>query len=207
MERRLKVQFVATYKQNMSGDCNVWEQGKSSLEVIKQKIKNCPPQNLDVAMLELALIFDTKFDKCEGTMQKLQTQIDKLKFEAKELKAKNCQLSNASSEGLQVFLNCMDVVREQARVKNKLFTMHEKIQAIDLFVKQPSIQEALEQIGVLKNEQKIEGSPQMTADSSLKPDIKMIQNLASEAANLTICDDQSASGLFMNQLIDTKENL
>ena len=52
----------------MSEECRVWDTGKSSLELVRQKI--IMATDIDSATLNLAVILDTKFDKCEETMQK-----------------------------------------------------------------------------------------------------------------------------------------
>ena len=42
-------------------DLRIWENGKSSLELLKSRLKD---PAFDSIVLELALMLDTKYDKC-----------------------------------------------------------------------------------------------------------------------------------------------
>ena len=52
-----------------SSDLRIWENGKSSLELLKCKLKD---PAFDSVVVELALMLDTKYDKCQDTINLLQ---------------------------------------------------------------------------------------------------------------------------------------
>lgn len=78
---------VVTTKQ----DGNLWKDYRSSLDTIKQKLLTAP--DLDTASVDLALIFDQKFDDLEVIREKLETKLRDLQQRLRSLKFKNKSLT------------------------------------------------------------------------------------------------------------------
>ena len=104
--------------------------------------------------------------------------------------SKIADLNQHSTEGLAIFLNCIDTVKEEARIKNNILTFQDKLKCLELFCQKPSIRDALVEItlsqkglpsGMIKlDDQTVDGSSKKEA--------------AGQTMNLTIT--HSDAGLF-----------
>ena len=69
-EKQLRSEYKQKMRQELSSsDLRIWENGKSSLELLKCKLKD---PAFDSVVVELALMLDTKYDKCQDTINLLQ---------------------------------------------------------------------------------------------------------------------------------------
>ena len=116
--------------------------------------------------------------------------------ENKFLLSKIADLTSQSTEGLAIFLNCIDSVKEEARIKNNIFTFQDKLKCLELFCQKPSIRDALIEIsmnqkGLPTSTQMIKMDDQTLESSKAKP---------SDTMNLTITHSDA-------QLFDKFETL
>ncbi len=75
-------------------------------------------------------------------------QIDRITAHNKKLLGRNQFLESQTSEGLILFNECLKTLKDQHKLKNKLMTQNEKVMALDLFVQQPTIAQAISYLNI-----------------------------------------------------------